>query len=322
MLLEVKDLRTFFFTDRGTIPSVDGVSFSLPEGETLCIVGESGCGKSVTSLSIMRLVEEPGRIMGGEIRFQGKDLLSIAEREMQSIRGGSISMIFQDPMSSLNPSYTVGYQIKEALRLHQDLSKTELHAKAIEALKLVAVPLPEERLKAYPFKLSGGLRQRVMIAMAMACRPRLLIADEPTTALDVTIQAQVLALMNELKEKRKTSILFITHDLGVVAEMADHVAVMYAGKIVEQGKVADVLGNPLHPYTEGLLKSLPAHNRGKRKSSLHSIPGNVPSPDNLPPGCAFRPRCPYAQEICAKEKPPLEETRPGHWSACFNSRPA
>lgn len=320
MMLEVKNLRTSFFTDRGTIPAVDGVSFSLPEGKTLGIVGESGSGKSVTSLSIMRLIEKPGRITDGEIHLEGKSLLPMDEREMQKIRGGSVSMIFQDPMSSLNPSFTVGYQIKEALRLHQKLSKEELHAKAIDALKMVSVPLPEERLKTYPFKLSGGLRQRVMIAMAMACRPRLLIADEPTTALDVTIQAQVLALMNELKVKQKMSILFITHDLGVVAEMADSVAVMYAGRIVEHGPVADVLNKPLHPYTEGLLQSLPARNRGRRKSSLHSIPGNVPSPANLPAGCAFQPRCPYAQEICEREKPTLEEIRPGQQSACFNSR--
>ena len=317
MLLSVKNLKTYFFTDTNVAKAVDDISFDIPEGKTLCLVGESGSGKSITSLSIMRLIEKPGKIVDGKVILNDKDLLTLSEKEMKNIRGSKISMIFQEPMTSLNPSYTVGFQIMETLKLHNKLSKKELREKAIEALNLVAIPSPEERLKEYPFKLSGGMRQRVMIAMAMACNPNLLIADEPTTALDVTIQAQVLALMNDLKEKKNTSILFITHDLGVVAEMADYVAVMYTGKIVEKSTVENIINSPKHPYTEGLLMSLPQKGKTERKSKLYSIEGNVPSLFNLPEGCTFWPRCPFAKDICKKEKPVLEKITDNHEVACF-----
>ncbi|WP_278252102.1 ABC transporter ATP-binding protein [Deferrivibrio essentukiensis] len=317
MLLSVKNLKTHFFSDNGVAKAVDGISFDIPKGKTLCLVGESGSGKSITSLSIMRLIDSPGKIVDGNIFLENIDLLNLSEKEMKNIRGSKISMIFQEPMTSLNPSYTVGFQIMETLKLHNKLSKKELREKAIEALNLVAIPSPEERLKEYPFKLSGGMRQRVMIAMAMACNPNLLIADEPTTALDVTIQAQVLALMNDLKEKKNTSILFITHDLGVVAEMADYVAVMYTGKIVEKSTVENIINSPKHPYTEGLLMSLPQKGKTERKSKLYSIEGNVPSLFNLPEGCTFWPRCPFAKDICKKEKPVLEKITDNHEVACF-----
>jgi oligopeptide/dipeptide ABC transporter ATP-binding protein len=315
--LSVKNLKTHFFSDNGVAKAVDGISFDIPKGKTLCLVGESGSGKSITSLSIMRLIDSPGKIVDGNIFLENIDLLNLSEKEMKNIRGSKISMIFQEPMTSLNPSYTVGFQIMETLKLHNKLSKKELREKAIEALNLVAIPSPEERLKEYPFKLSGGMRQRVMIAMAMACNPNLLIADEPTTALDVTIQAQVLALMNDLKEKKNTSILFITHDLGVVAEMADYVAVMYTGKIVEKSTVENIINSPKHPYTEGLLMSLPQKGKTERKSKLYSIEGNVPSLFNLPEGCTFWPRCPFAKDICKKEKPVLEKITDNHEVACF-----
>ncbi|UOD35242.1 ABC transporter ATP-binding protein [Deferribacteraceae bacterium V6Fe1] len=317
MLLSVKNLKTHFFSDNGVAKAVDGISFDIPKGKTLCLVGESGSGKSITSLSIMRLIDSPGKIVDGNIFLENIDLLNLSEKEMKNIRGSKISMIFQEPMTSLNPSYTVGFQIMETLKLHNKLSKKELREKAIEALNLVAIPSPEERLKEYPFKLSGGMRQRVMIAMAMACNPNLLIADEPTTALDVTIQAQVLALMSDLKEKKNTSILFITHDLGVVAEMADYVAVMYTGKIVEKSTVENIINSPKHPYTEGLLMSLPQKGKTERKSKLYSIEGNVPSLFNLPEGCTFWPRCPFAKDICKKEKPVLEKITDNHEVACF-----
>ena len=320
MLLSVKNLKTIFQTDKGEITAVNGISFDMEKGKTLCIVGESGSGKSITSLSIMRLIEKPGQIVDGSIYFDGIDLLKISEKEMRKIRGKRISMIFQEPMTSLNPSYTVGFQIKEALKLHQRyLSKKEIHEKAIESLKLVGIPAAEERLKDYPFKLSGGLRQRVMIAMAMACEPDLLIADEPTTALDVTIQAQVLNLMKELQRKKGTSILFITHDLGVVYDMADDVAVMYTGNIVEKATKLEIFNNPLHPYTQGLIKSIPASHKGGRKSKLYSIKGNVPSLYDLPNGCTFWLRCPFTKERCKIERPKLKEVEKGHYVGCFKA---
>ncbi|WP_188020348.1 ABC transporter ATP-binding protein [Deferribacter autotrophicus] len=320
MLLSVKELTTVFDTDKGRVVAVNGVSFDIEKGKTLCLVGESGSGKSITSLSIMRLIEKPGKIIKGEILLNGQNLMNLTEKEMRKVRGKKISMIFQEPMTSLNPSYTIGFQIKEVLKLHQpELSKKEIHDKAVESLKLVGIPSAEERLKDYPFKLSGGLRQRVMIAMAMACEPELLIADEPTTALDVTIQAQVLALMKELQEKKGTSILFITHDLGVVYEMAHDVAVMYTGNIVEKGSKKTIFDEPKHPYTQGLIASIPSSHRGGRKSRLYSIEGNVPSLYNLPKGCTFWPRCPFAKEICKTEKPKLKEITDGHFVACFKA---
>jgi len=319
MLIEVKDLAVHFRTDKGVIKAVDGVSFQIPHGKTLCLVGESGCGKSVTSMAILGLVDHPGEVVAGEIEFDGRNILECTEKEMRKVRGADISMIFQDAMTSLNPCFTVDFQIKEVLKLHQNLKKKALHAKAIEALEMVAIPSPEKRLKEYPFKMSGGMRQRVMIAVAMACQPKLLIADEPTTALDVTIQAQVLELMNQLKKDRNTSILFITHDLAVVSEMADHVAVMYTGRIVEKADCISLFRKPMHPYTEGLLRSLPSENKGRRKSKLHSIEGSVPSLSALPQGCTFWPRCPYAEEICKKEQPLLKECESGHFVACFKT---
>ena len=316
-LIEVKNLRTSFFTPEGEIRAVDGVSFEIGEGKTLGLVGESGCGKSVTSLSIMRLIPSPpGQIVGGEIFYRGRDLLKLNKEEMRKIRGNEISMIFQEPMTSLNPVFTVGNQIGEAIRLHQGLSKKQTRAKTIEMLRLVKIADPESRIDAYPHQLSGGMRQRVMIAMALSCNPSLLIADEPTTALDVTIQAQILELMKELQEKIGMALLLITHDLGVVAERADEVAIMYAGKIVERGTAEAIFARPLHPYTVGLLKSLPG-TRGKKKKRLDAIPGVVPSLLELPSGCRFRDRCYKAAGICAEAEPPLAELEPGHFVACY-----
>lgn len=276
MILEIKNLKTYFFSDSGVNKAVDDVSFSIPHGKTLCVVGESGSGKSITSLSVMRLIDEPGRIVEGEILFKDKNLRELSERQMRDIRGGKIAMIFQEPMTSLNPSYTIGYQINEVLKLHQsNLSKKQRYQKAIESLELVGIPYPEDKLREYPFKLSGGQRQRVMIAMAMACEPDLLIADEPTTALDVTIQAQVLELMSELQKKKNTSILFITHDLGVVAGIADIVVVMYKGKVVEYASAKDLFTNPKHPYTRALLNSIPKSGREFRKKRLSTVDENV-----------------------------------------------
>lgn len=276
MLLSVKNLKTQFFSDKGVNTAVDSISFDLEEGKTLCIVGESGSGKSMTSLSIMGLVDEPGRVTAGEILFKGSDLLKKSDDEMRAIRGKEIAMIFQEPMTSLNPSYTVGYQIDEVLRLHKkDLNKVQRKEKVIELFNLVGIPMPEDKYNEYPFKLSGGQRQRVMIAMSMACEPKLLIADEPTTALDVTIQAQVLELMNDLKRKKGTSILFITHDLAVVAQMADEVIVMYRGHVVEQASVKELFDNPKHPYTKALLNSIPIPGKVKRKSRLDTVDENV-----------------------------------------------
>ncbi len=276
MILEVKNLKTHFFSDKGVNKAVDGVSFSIPKGKTVCVVGESGSGKSITSLSIMGLIEEPGRIVDGEIIFNGQDLLKLNHKKMRDIRGGKIAMIFQEPMTSLNPSYTIGFQLDEALKLHQShLSKKERKKKSIEALDLVGIPHPEDKLREYPFKLSGGQRQRVMIAMAMVCEPDLLIADEPTTALDVTIQAQVLELMNELQQKKGTSMLFITHDLGVVAGIADVIVVMYKGKVVEHANAKDLFTDPKHPYTKALLGSIPKPGREHRKKRLSTIDDNT-----------------------------------------------
>jgi oligopeptide/dipeptide ABC transporter ATP-binding protein len=317
MLLQVKDLRTSFFTPEGEVKAVDGVSFTLDEGKTLGVVGESGCGKSVTALSILRLVPSPpGKIVGGEILYRGRDLLKLDSESMRQIRGNEISMIFQEPMTSLNPVFTVGDQIGEAIRLHQGLNKRETRAKTIEMLRLVKIADPESRIDDYPHQLSGGMRQRVMIAMALSCNPSLLIADEPTTALDVTIQAQILELMEELQAKLGMALLLITHDLGVVAERADEVAIMYAGKIVERATAGEIFRRPLHPYTVGLLNSLPGA-RGQKKKRLVAIPGVVPSPQELPSGCRFRDRCPRAAEVCAQVQPELVEKEAGHWVACY-----
>ena len=317
MLIQVIDLRTSFFTPEGEVRAVDGVSFSLEEGKTLGLVGESGCGKSVTALSILRLVPSPpGKIVGGEILYRGRDLLKLGREEMRKMRGDEISMIFQDPMTSLNPVFTVGNQIAEAIRLHQGLGAREAREKTIDMLRLVRIADPESRVDEYPHQLSGGMRQRVMIAMALACNPSLLIADEPTTALDVTIQAQILELIKELQQKLGMALLLITHDLGVVAERADEVAIMYAGKIVERGPVEAIFRRPLHPYTVGLLNSLPGSGE-KKKKRLEAIPGVVPSLLELPGGCRFRDRCPKAAGVCAEAEPELLEKEKGHWAACY-----
>jgi oligopeptide/dipeptide ABC transporter ATP-binding protein len=304
-LLQVENLRTWFDSDRGPIRAVDGVDFEIETGRTLGIVGESGSGKSVTALSVMRLIEAPGHIAGeSRIVFEGRDLATLAETEMERIRGDEISMIFQEPMTSLNPVYTVGEQIAEAVRIHEKLGAKEASARAIEMLELVGIPEPERRAIDYPHQLSGGMRQRVMIGIALACNPKLLIADEPTTALDVTIQAQILELMTELRERLGMAMILITHDLGVVAEMCDDVVVMYAGRVVEHGPVDDVFTSPQHPYTEALLQSIPM--LGMTQSEpLRVIRGTVPSPLDWPVGCRFQPRCDYAFEKCVAEHPPL-----------------
>jgi len=322
-LLEIQNLKTSFFLEEGELKAVNDVSFGLSKGETLGIVGESGCGKSVTALSILRLVQEPpGKIVGGKILYQGKDLLKLPIDQMRHIRGNKISMIFQEPMTSLNPVFTIGNQIEEAIELHQDLSRKEVKNKAIEMLKLVGIPSPERKVKDYPHQLSGGMRQRVMIAMALSCEPELLIADEPSTALDVTIQAQILDLLKKLQDELGMAIMLITHDLGVVAEIADRVIVMYAGKIVEEASVEEIFELPLHPYTIGLLKSIPslqmAH-RG-REERLQTIPGMVPSILDLPKGCPFEPRCFLRVPHCKEEEPQLREIRPGHWVSCFEAK--
>ena len=314
-LLEVKNLKTYFYTDDGVVKSVDDVSFSVEKGKTLGIVGESGCGKSITSLSIMQLVETPpGKIVGGEILYQGENLLEKNKDQMRKIRGGEIAMIFQEPMTSLNPVFTVGKQIMEALMLHTDLDKAQAKERAIEMLKLVKIPLPEKRFNEYPHQLSGGMRQRVMIAMALSCNPKLLICDEPTTALDVTIQAQVLEMMKGLRDKYNTSMLMITHDLGIVAEICDEVSVVYAGRVIEHGTLEDIFKNTRHPYTEGLFNSLP--NLENRQAELKPIKGLMPDPSNLPKGCAFCPRCEYATEICKTQKPPRTYRNDTHYVEC------
>ncbi len=308
-LLEVNGLKTCFSSNRKEIYAVDDISFHINRCETLAIVGESGSGKSVTSLSIMQLIQTPpGRIAGGEIIFDGSDLLKKSKEEMQKIRGSKISMIFQEPMTSLNPLYTCGWQICESIKLHQKLNNKDAKAKAIDLLTLVGIPLPAQRFNEYPHQLSGGMRQRVMIAIALSCNPLLLIADEPTTALDVTIQAQILKLLKELKIKLGMSILLITHDLGVVAETAERVIVMYEGKIVEEGSVIDVLKRPMHPYTEGLLKSIPKLDNNHER--LYTIKGNVAPPGQRPSGCSFHLRCPYAMPICKTDTPKLESYNP------------
>ena len=306
-LLEIKDLQTHFPTRAGLVRAVNGVSFYLDRGELLGLVGESGCGKSITALSIMRLIAPPGRIAGGEIIFEEKNLLTLSNAEMRAIRGDDIAMIFQDPMTSLNPVFKVGEQIAEALRLHRKLSRKAAREAAIAAMKEVSIPDPSRRADDYPHQLSGGMRQRVMIAMALACDPKLLIADEPTTALDVTIQAQILELLDELRKTRELAVLLITHDLGVVAEVADRVAVMYTGKIVEESPVEELFGRPKHPYTEGLLRSVPklTAEHVLKLERLETIEGVVPSPTNLPPGCHFAPRCPYRLQRCVEGEIPL-----------------
>ncbi|HEY0098059.1 MAG TPA: ABC transporter ATP-binding protein [Pyrinomonadaceae bacterium] len=312
-LLEVKNLQTHFFTRAGVVRSVDGVSFYLDRGELLGLVGESGCGKSVTALSVMRLVGAPGRIVEGEIWFDGEDLRAASEKRMREIRGDDIAMIFQDPMTSLNPVYTVGEQIAEALRLHRKLTRKQAREGAIEAMREVAIPDPARRASDYPHQLSGGMRQRVMIAMALACDPKLLIADEPTTALDVTIQAQILELLDGLRKSRELAVLLITHDLGVVAEVADRVAVMYTGRIVEEAPVAELFARPRMPYTEGLLKSVPKLTVGEAQKveRLQTIEGTVPKPTDLPPGCHFAPRCSYREPRCTVGRIPLYELEGG-----------
>ncbi len=313
-LLEIRGLRTHFFTRDGTVKAVDGVTFQIGHGETLGVVGESGCGKSITSLSVMRLIERPGKIVEGQILLNGEDLLTRPDEEMRDIRGDQVSMIFQEPMTSLNPVFTCGDQIAEAVQQHTAVSKREAWDRAVEMLSLVGIPDARRRAKEYPHQLSGGMRQRVMIAMALSTDPDLLIADEPTTALDVTIQAQILELMRGLREKNRMAIMLITHDLGVVAEMADHVAVMYAGKVVERADVRTVYGTPHHPYTEGLLHSIPRLD--ERVERLEVIKGTVPSPYNLPTGCLFKRRCPYRMPIC-DVAPPFREVGPNHHSRCW-----
>jgi len=322
-ILDIAELRTWFFTRDGVVRAVDGVSFHVIPGETLAIVGESGCGKSVTALSILRLIPSPpGRIVSGAIQFAGRDLLGLSEAEMRQVRGNEISMIFQEPMTSLNPVLTIGRQIAETLTLHQGLGHRAALAKAADMLRLVHIPEADRRIGEYPHQLSGGMRQRIMIAMALACNPKLLIADEPTTALDVTIQAQILDLMRELKQKIDAAIVLITHDLGVVAEMAQRVVVMYAGRKAEEASVATLFRRPLHPYTKGLLNSVPRlgasldHDRAPR---LAEIAGTVPSLREPIPGCPFEARCVFATDICRRETPGFDEKEPGHFAACFHS---
>jgi peptide/nickel transport system ATP-binding protein len=318
-ILEIRELKTYFFTEEGVVRAVDGVDIHVQRGEVLGIVGESGCGKSVTSLSIMRLVSQPGRIVSGEISFDGEDLVKVSEARMRDIRGNSISMIFQQPQSCLNPVFRVGDQLSEVLLIHEDISKEEAANRAVEMLAMVGIPEPESRARSFPHELSGGMAQRVMIAMALACLPQLLIADEPTTALDVTIQAQILDLMRNLKDQTDTAIILITHDLGVVAEMCDRVDVMYAGRIVEQAPVKVLFQEPKHPYTEALIGSTPV--LGQAGKELTTIPGSVPNLIDLPPGCKFAPRCTARVEkdleICTQEEPELRKIASDHWVRCW-----
>lgn len=314
-ILHVDDLHTYFRTENGVVPSVNGVSFEVKEGETLAIVGESGSGKSVTSLSIMGLIEAPGKVEKGEVLFEGKDLTKIKEKEYRKLRGNEIAMIFQEPLSSLNPLFTIGNQLSEAIKLHQKVDKKVAKIKSIEMLRHVGIPRPEKVYDSFPHVLSGGMRQRVMIAMALSCNPKLLIADEPTTALDVTIQAQILQLMKNLAKEQNTAILLITHDLGVVAEMADKVVVMYAGQVVEYADVFTLFSDPKHPYTKGLLDSTPKFHESDEE--LVSIKGTVPTPATMPKGCKFHPRCPFAMDICVMKEPPLEEMNDGRQVRCW-----
>ena len=314
-LLEVRGLKTYFFTEDGVVKAINGVDFAIRPGEVMGLVGESGSGKSVTSLSILRLLPSSGKVMEGEIRFDGIDLLKLPENEMRKLRGDKLSMVFQQPTSCLNPVFRIGEQISETIMVHQRISKREAWRQAVELLRKVGIPDAEKRAKAYPHEISGGQAQRVMIAMALSCQPRLLIADEPTTALDVTIQAQILDLMRMLRTETGTAILLITHDMGIVAEMCDRVAVMYAGQIVEYADVVRLFENPMHPYTEGLLAAIPV--LGDVKKQLAVIPGSVPNLIELSPGCKFAPRCPYAKPICAEEEPPLVEAEPHHPVRCY-----
>ncbi|MDF0726530.1 ABC transporter ATP-binding protein [Cytobacillus sp. S13-E01] len=315
-LLVVKELQTHFYGDSGVVKAVDGVTISVNKGETVGVVGESGCGKSVTSLSVMRLLKDtPGKIVGGSIEFEGENLLTKTEREMRKIRGNEIAMIFQEPMTSLNPVYKIGKQLEEAIVLHMKYDNKQAREHSVKMLQLVGIPRADEIVNEYPYQLSGGMRQRVMIAMAMACKPKLLIADEPTTALDVTIQAQILDLMRNLREESDTSIMLITHDLGVVAEMCDRVVVMYAGKVVEETDVFTMFENPKHPYTKGLIGSVPK--LGQKADRLESIPGNVPNPSNLPKGCKFAPRCSEVMNVCLESEPELTSVEQSHTCRCW-----
>jgi len=315
-LLEVRSLTTQFFTEDGVVRAVEDVSFEIFPGEILSLVGESGCGKSVTGLSLLRLISiPPGKIVSGELLFDGRDLMELGEREMERVRGNDISMIFQEPMTSLNPVFTIGNQIMEAIQLHQNLDKKEARRRAIEMLDRVRIPSPEVRIDSYPHQLSGGMRQRAMIAMALSCQPKLLIADEPTTALDVTIQAQVLRLLKEIQSEMEMAVMLITHDLGVVAEIADRVAVMYAGRIVETGPIEAIFGEMRHPYTKGLWESIPQLKEKRRR--LNAITGQVPDPMNLPAGCKFHPRCYLMIDDCKKEEPPLYPVNGKHFSRCL-----
>ena len=316
-LLQIRNLKTYFYTSDGVVKAVDDVSWNVDHGEVIGLVGESGCGKSVTALSILRLIPAPpGKVVDGEILFKGKNLLSLSLEEIRKIRGNDISMIFQEPMTSLNPVFTIGAQVAEAIQLHQKLNKKAALEKSIDMLKLVGIPSPEKRVKEYPHELSGGMKQRAMIAMALSCNPKILIADEPTTALDVTIQAQILDLMLKLKDEFDASIVLITHDLGVIAEMAQKVVVMYAGKVMEQAEVNKIFENPLNPYTQGLLNSLPKIDMA-HKEKLNTIPGIVPSLYDLPKGCKFSPRCNQVIEICYQSEPELIEVDDAHWSRCW-----
>jgi peptide/nickel transport system ATP-binding protein len=319
-LLDVKNLKTYFFTDEGVVRAVDGVDLYIEKGETLGVVGESGCGKSVTALSIMKLIPQPpGRIVEGEISYDGTNLVTLAPNRMRKIRGKEISMIFQEPMTSLNPVFTVGEQIAEAIRLHEGLGRRDAMAKTVDMLKLVHIPNAERRVKEYPHQLSGGMRQRIMIAMALSCNPKLLIADEPTTALDVTIQAQILDLLNELKSKLRMAVMLITHDMGVIAETAQRVVVMYAAKVAEEAPVADLFKEPLHPYTQGLLRSIPRIDlAATSRRRLETIPGTVPTlRGDIAPGCRFAPRCPFVKSVCTEKDPVLKEVKPGHKVSCW-----
>ena len=315
-LLDIKSLKTSFYTGDGLIPAIDGVNLNIKKGETLGVVGESGSGKSVTALSIMRLIPSPpGVIEEGEIFFEGEDLLKKSKKEMRQVRGNDIAMIFQEPLTSLNPVITVGEQIAEVVRLHQGLGEKEAMQKAVEMLRKVGIPIPEKRVKEYPFELSGGMRQRVMIGMALSCNPKLLIADEPTTALDVTIQAQILELIKDLKSEANMAVMMITHDLGVIAETAERVVVMYAGKIMEEALVSPLFNKPYHPYTYGLMQSIPQLDVEKKR--LHVIEGRVPSPSEMPVGCRFNPRCEYAKDKCREEEPALVEVEKGRKVRCW-----
>jgi len=322
-ILDVAGLKTYFYTRAGIVRAVEDLSFTLKRGETLAIVGESGCGKSMTALSLMRLIPEPpGRIAAGSVVLEGRDLLKLDEESMRQVRGNEISMIFQEPMTSLNPVLTVGNQIGETLRLHQRLPEAQIKARTIEMLRLVGIPEPEQRAREYPHQLSGGMRQRVMIAIALACNPKVLIADEPTTALDVTIQAQIINLMIDLQRELGTALILITHDLGVVAETAQRVIVMYAGRKVEQASVEAIFDRPMHPYTRGLLDSVPhltSISGDEAPEHLNEIPGMVPALSNLPQGCAFAPRCKFADDQCTAQYPPFERKGDGHWAACWHS---